>query len=86
MRSIDTVLYTHIAANIEPLTAQELAQLAVESVGKAEPDMDGITYLMDALGRGLKTPLSGAYEAEVKRLAGADSLKDALQKLWSRRV
>jgi hypothetical protein len=55
MRSIDTVLYTHIAANIEPLTAQELAQLAVESVGKAEPDMDGITYLMDALGRGLKT-------------------------------
>lgn len=51
-----------------------------------EPGMDGITYLMDALGRGLKTPLSDAYEAEVKRLAGADSLEDALQKLRSRRT
>jgi hypothetical protein len=86
MHSIDTVLYTHIGANIQPLTAQEIARLAVESVRKAEPGMDGITYLMDALGRGLKTPLSGAYEAEVKRLAGAGSLKDALQKLRSRRV
>jgi hypothetical protein len=86
MQSIDTVLYTHIAANIQPLTAQELARLAVESVGKAEPGMDGITYVMDALGRGLKTPLSHAYEAEVKRLAGVHSLEDAPQELRSRRT
>jgi hypothetical protein len=57
LQGIDTVLYTQVAANIQPLTAQELARLAVESVRKAEPGMDGITYLMAALGRGLKTPL-----------------------------
>ena len=79
------MLYTQIAANIQPLNAQELARLAVESVGKAKPGMDGITYLMDALSRGLKTPLSNPYEAEVKRLAGAESLKHALEKLRSRR-
>jgi hypothetical protein len=64
LQGIDTVLYTQIAANIQPLNAQELARLAVESVGKAKPGMDGITYLMAALGRGLKTPLSNPYEAE----------------------
>jgi hypothetical protein len=85
LQGIDTVLYTQIAANIQPLNAQELARLAAESVGKAKPGMDGITYLMDALGRGLKTPLSYSYEAEVKRLAGAESLKHALEKLRSRR-
>jgi hypothetical protein len=85
LQGIDTVLYTQIAANIQPLNSQELARLAVESVGKAKPGIDGITYLMDALGRGQKTPLSNLYEAEVKRLAGAESLMHALEKLRSRR-
>ncbi len=83
MRGVETVLYTEIGANITPLTARELARLAVESVGSAAPGMDGISYLIDALARGLKTPLSGPYEAEIKRLTGASSLKQALQELQS---
>jgi hypothetical protein len=81
MWGIDTVFYTEIGANITPLTATELARLAIRSVGEATPGMDGISYLIDALGRGLTTPLSGRYEAEIKRMVGAASLKEALQKL-----
>jgi hypothetical protein len=85
MRGIDHVLYTEIGVNISPLTATELARLAVHSVGEAKRGMDGITYLIDALGRGLTTPLSAPYEAEIKRMVGVASLKDALQKLQSLR-
>jgi hypothetical protein len=85
MRGVDTVLYTEIGANFSPLTATELARLAVQSVAQADRGMDGITYLIDALGRGLTTPLSGPYEAEIKRIVGVASLKDALQKLQSSR-
>jgi hypothetical protein len=57
----------------------------VQSVGQSAPGTDGISYLIDALGRGLKTPLSDSYEAGIKRLVEADTLKEALQKLQSLR-
>jgi hypothetical protein len=82
-QGIDLVLYTEIGANIRPLTAKVLARLAVQSVGQAPRGMDGIRYLMDALGRSVKTQLSGPYEAEIKRLTGTASLKEALHKLES---
>ena len=85
MRGIDSVLYTEIGANISPLTATELARLAVQSVAQAPPGMDGVTYLIDALARGLTTPLSGPYELAIMRMVGVANLKDALQKLQSLR-
>jgi cation transport regulator ChaC len=39
---LDVVLYTQIAATIKPLTAENLADLAIKSVSKADPGRDGI--------------------------------------------
>jgi hypothetical protein len=85
IQGIDLVLYTEIGPNIRPLAAKVLARLAVQSVGQAPRGRDGICYLMSALSRGVKTPLSGPYEAEIKRLTGTASLNDALHKLESLR-
>lgn len=80
---IDVVLYTKIAATIEPLTAARLAELAIASVGKAENGRDGITYLIDAKANGISTPLSPAYEAEILKRTQRDSLEQARKGLSS---
>jgi hypothetical protein len=36
----------------------ELAQHSTESVSKAQPEMDGFTYLMNAMAAGIRTPLT----------------------------
>lgn len=78
---IDVVLYTEIAANIEPLTAANLARLAIESVNKSEPGRDGISYLIAAKRNGIKTALSRDYEAEILRLSECADLTEALMRL-----
>lgn len=77
---VNVVLYTEIAANIEPLTAKMLAGLAIESVGRSEPGRDGVSYLIAAKGNGIRTPLSVDYEAEILRQSGCANLEQALAK------
>jgi hypothetical protein len=79
--NVELVLTTKIGSNISPLTAQELAELAVDSArAKAGSERrDGISYLMDAKKAGIITPLMESYEREVLRLTGGNSLEDA----WS---
>lgn len=55
---LDVVLYTRIAANIAPLSAQKLAELAISSAGKIKDGRDGISYLIAAKRNGIKTLLS----------------------------
>jgi cation transport regulator ChaC len=80
---LDIVLYTRIAATIEPLTAERLADLAIKSVAnpKTDPGRDGITYLIDAKRHGIVTALSPAYEAEILRKTECRTLENALAKL-----
>lgn len=75
---LDVVLYTKIAATIESLTAEHLADLAITSVSKADPGRDSISYLIDAKQHGIITALSPAYEAEILRRSECDTLEDAL--------
>jgi hypothetical protein len=77
----DTLLYTSIAANIAPLTADHLAELAVASVTKAKPGLDGIAYLIAAQANGIVTALSPDYAAAILRLTGATDLGSARQRL-----
>lgn len=77
---INVVLYTEIAANIEPLTAETLATLAIESVNKATPGLDGISYLIAAKANGIETKLSADYEAEILRQSGCADLEAAIAK------
>ena len=75
---LDMVLYTSIDANIEGLTAAKLAALAICSARARTDGHDGISYLINAKKAGIRTPLSGEYEAEIKRLTGVASLEEAL--------
>ena len=71
-------------ANIKPLTAQELARLAIESARQLDNGLDGITYLMNAKRDGIITPLLPAYETEVLLRTGAKDLQGALVSIRNR--
>lgn len=79
--SVDVVLYTSIGANISPLTGERLAALAIESVAKAKPGMDGISYLMAAKKNGIETRLSAAYEDHILACTRTADLGSALKLL-----
>ena len=78
---LDVVLYTQIGGNIEPLTAENLADLAIKSVDKADPGRDGISYLIGAKEHGIVTALSPDYEAAILRNLGCETLEEALDEL-----
>jgi cation transport regulator ChaC len=78
---LNLVLYTRIGANITPLRADQLANLAIASVATAGRGMDGISYLIDAKANGIVTALSEAYEHEVLSKTGTASLCEALASL-----
>ncbi|MCF3592907.1 gamma-glutamylcyclotransferase [Rhodobacteraceae bacterium LMO-12] len=78
---LDVVLYTQIAATITPLTAEHLAKLAIASVSKANPGLDGVSYLIAAKQHGITTALSPTYEAEILKQTACKTLEDALAKL-----
>lgn len=76
---LDTILYTRVATNIEPLTSEELAKRAIRSA-KSESGkncMDGINYLISAKKAGIVTSLMLDYEKEILRQTNAESLEDA---------
>jgi hypothetical protein len=78
----DTCLYTALPANISPLSADRLAELAIHSATAAAgiQRRDGISYLADQQRRGVQTPLMPAYVAEVLARTGGRDLGDA----WER--
>ena len=78
---LDVVLYTQLADNIEPLTAERLAGLAIRSVYEADPGRDGISYLIDAKEHGIVTALSPGYEAAILQELGCETLEEALDGL-----
>jgi hypothetical protein len=78
---VDTVLYAHIPADIEPLTAAALASLAIDSVRTAEQGRDGISYLIEAKRIGISTGLSDEYKEEILRRTGCGDLHEALRSL-----
>lgn len=83
---LETVLYTDFTdegkiANPDPI---ELAEKAIQSVKKAKPCYDGITYLIDAKAAEIVTPLTPKYEAEILRLTGASDLTEARERVRAR--
>ena len=80
---LDYVLYTEIIADISPLTAQRLAELAVASA-QGEHGLrkqDGISYLAAAKRAGIRTPLSEAYEAAILDRTRSATLDEAWHSL-----
>jgi len=79
---VETVFYTDFRpeGKIAHPTAPDLAKYAIQSVKNAEKGKDGISYLMNAIASGIKTPLTPDYEAEILKQTGTKSLREALQK------
>jgi hypothetical protein len=82
LEGVAKVFYTEIAANIDPLTVEELARLAIRSASRpaGENRRDGISYLIDAKCAGIMTPLMPEYEREILRRTGASSLEGAYER------
>jgi hypothetical protein len=78
---VDAVLAARFPATIAPLTAANLAELAIESARIERTGRDGITYLINAKRNGIRTPLSDAYEQEILCHAQASSLIDAISRI-----
>jgi hypothetical protein len=81
LRGVGTVLFTRIAANIWPLNAEELAKRAIESakILEGKSGRDGISYLINAIARGIRTPLTDAYKNAVLAITNSPDLVAAVE-------
>ena len=76
---LDIVLYTWIRADIDPLTPEKLAELAIKSA-KADAGSrrkDGISYLIAARKAGIVTPLMPEYVKQILAKLNASDLDTA---------
>jgi hypothetical protein len=80
---LHVVLSTRLAGNITPLTAERLADLAIDSARKLTDGRDGISYLMNAKKNGIETPLSDAYAEEVIRRLPSPNLQILLRRTFT---
>lgn len=78
---VGAVLYTEIGANIDKLTAANLAELAIASAQELDNGRDGISYLIDATKHGIRTALSDEYAAEINKKLETNDLPEALAKI-----
>jgi hypothetical protein len=80
-----TCLYAALEANIRPLTAEKLAELALRSAAAASgaERRDGISYLQEQKQRGIVTPLTFPYEEAVLARTGARDLDGAWERVRS---
>lgn len=81
--SLDHVLYTDFnpSGKINAPDPGELAKAAMDSVAKAKPGKDGISYLMDLISAGVETALTRSYANEILALTDSSSLAEALGRI-----
>jgi hypothetical protein len=84
---LETAIYSAWPSNIPHPTAEKLSALAIASARRdaGAERRDGISYLADALDRGLETPLSPDYQAAVLAATGSSSLEDAWRQVRASR-
>lgn len=73
---LPVVFYADLESNIDPINAEQLAELAIKSVQTAG-DLNGICYLADNIDRGIHTPLTNAYRDAILARTGAPNLQVA---------
>lgn len=79
LAGFDLVLSTQLAANIDPLSADILAGLAIASARALHDGRDGISYLIAARASGIETPLSPQYAACILAKTGTADLATAMR-------
>lgn len=78
---LEHVLYTDFNAEgkISACAPEALAKYAVDSIAKAPPGSDGISYLNDLIEVGIETALTPKYIQEILRLTDCSTLLEARQ-------
>jgi len=78
---VSTVIYTDFRSDgkIDKPKADELARHAIQSVKASDEGKDGITYLLDNIAAGIKTPLTSPYKDEILKQTKTKSLQEALR-------
>lgn len=86
LEGVEIVLHTDFldTGKIARPNADDLAKAAIESVAKAEPGKDGITYLAQAIDDGVNTLLTERYAAAILAKINSAPLKAALKHLQER--
>ena len=79
LAGFDQLLSMQIATNIDPLSAEILADLAIASAQVLSDGRDGISYLIAAQASGIETPLSPHYAACILARTGTANLTPALR-------
>jgi hypothetical protein len=79
LAGFDLVLSTWLAINIDPLSAEVLANLAIASAQALDDGRDGISYLIAARKSGIETPLTPHYATCILAKTGTADLADALR-------
>lgn len=79
LAGFDLVLSTQLAANIDPLSADILADLAIASAQALHDGRDGISYLIAARASGIETPLSQHYSTRILARTGMADLAASLR-------
>ncbi|MCD6360228.1 MAG: hypothetical protein J7M38_05125 [Armatimonadetes bacterium] len=78
---VGAIIYADLPCNINPLTVERLAALALASFTdcrqKAPRYRNGILYLRKNIEADIVTPLTPEYEAQVLRQSGTTSLEEA---------
>jgi cation transport regulator ChaC len=78
---VDVVLYTRILPNIDPLTPEKLAQLAIISAKTRHDKRDGISYLIAAIRNGTRTPLQAEYAQQINEQMNCANLEESYGKI-----
>ena len=78
---VEHVLHTDFNAEgkLPVIDPGSLAEAAIDSVSRADPGMDGISYLMELKAAGVETPLTQAYTDEILSRTGCATLPEALE-------
>lgn len=80
---VDLALYARIEPNISAPDGEKLATLAIKSVyGEfAGQGKDGISYLMQVVNSGVRTPLTGEYIRQILAATATDTLEAARDRI-----
>ncbi len=79
-QNISSVIYVDLPSNIEHVTPENLAALAIASAmtDAGDKKMDGINYLRNNIDNGIITPLTRQYEQEILRQSDTTNLQAAI--------
>jgi len=86
--TVDKVIYTSVASNLDDNSPSILADLAIQSIlsNAGDAGTDGVRYLLNAKTNGIITRFSAEYENNILEQTKTTRLEEAIRKLDGQRI